>query len=125
MKKAPDVIERAYNDEQGVTAAFNLNLLERMNRELGADFNVDRFAHKAFYNDTEDRVEMHLESLEDQRVHLQDQTFEFSQGETLCTEYSYKFTVAGFAREASTCGLRLVREWRDADDLFAVLMLSA
>jgi dimethylhistidine N-methyltransferase len=124
LKKSSDVIERAYNDDKGVTAAFNLNVLERMNRELGADFNVDRFAHKAFYNDTEGRIEMHLESLEDQRVHLHDQVFEFSEGETLCTEYSYKFTVDGFASEASKCGLRLVNQWQDDRNLFAVLMLS-
>ncbi len=124
LKKDPALLERAYNDECGVTAAFNLNLLERMNRELGADFALEQFAHRAFYNQAMGRIEMHLESLADQSVHLADQVFDFSEGETLCTEYSYKFTVEGFAAEAAAAGLHLVSEWRDPAGLFAVLMLS-
>lgn len=123
LQKDETVIERAYNDERGVTAAFNLNLLRRMNRELGTDFDTDAFAHRAFYNAEEGRLEMHLEALDDQHVTLQNESIEFQAGETVCTEYSYKFTVEGFTSEAARLGYSLLNVWTDPKRLFAVLML--
>ncbi len=123
LQKGTDVLESAYNDARGVTAAFNLNLLDRMNRELGANFDVENFNHKAFYNEREERIEMHLESTERQVVSLGKERFAFEAGETVCTEYSYKFTVDGFAAEADTAGLSLLKVWTDPDELFAVLLL--
>ncbi|MDP3879804.1 MAG: L-histidine N(alpha)-methyltransferase, partial [Dehalococcoidales bacterium] len=90
LKKDPAVLHRAYNDGQGVTAAFNLNLLERINRELGADFKLDSFEHYAFYNPGESRVEMHLVSLREQEVHVGETTIPFQTGESIWTESSYK-----------------------------------
>jgi dimethylhistidine N-methyltransferase len=123
LQKDQTVLERAYNDAAGITAAFNLNLLERMNRELGADFDTTSFAHRAFYNDEEQRIEMHLESRKAQEVTLDGDRIGFTEGETVCTEYSYKFTVDGFCAEASGSGFTLQNAWTDPNELFAVLLL--
>jgi dimethylhistidine N-methyltransferase len=113
----------AYDDRVGVTAAFNKNLLARMNRELGGDFDLEAFAHKAVWNAAESRIEMHLESLADQEVQVAGGRFAFRKGETLHTENSYKFTIEGFARLAEAAGWRLEREWRSTTPAFAVVLL--
>jgi dimethylhistidine N-methyltransferase len=113
----------AYDDRVGVTAAFNKNLLARMNRELGGTFDLEAFAHKAVWNAAESRIEMHLESLVDQDVQVAGGAFSFRKGETLHTENSYKFTIEGFARLAEAAGWKLEREWRSTTPAFAVVLL--
>jgi len=124
LKKSPAVIQAAYDDAGGVTAAFNLNLLTRINRELGADFKLSRFAHRAVYDVARGRVEMHLVSRRSQTVCVGDQRFEFVEGETICTEYSHKYDVDEFAAIARRAGLALHREWTDEAQNFAVLHLA-
>jgi dimethylhistidine N-methyltransferase len=116
-------LEAAYNDAEGVTAEFNLNLLQRLNRELGADFELDRFEHRAVFDRRRQRIEMHLVSTEEQRVRVDGRAFELESGETICTEHSYKFTVSGFGERAAQSGWRLESAWTDDDDLFAILLL--
>ena len=111
MKKEPEQLHRAYNDAAGITAAFNLNLLARLNRDLGADFELSRFSHHAFYNPVEGRIEMHLVSLADQSVSVSGQRFHFDLGETLHTENSYKFRCDEFNEIARSAGWRLSAEW--------------
>ena len=118
LKKDPQRLHAAYNDAAGVTAAFNLNLLTRLNRELNADFDPDRFRHYAFYNPVEGRVEMHLVSLTEQDVSVAGERFHFALGETLHTEHSYKFRCDEFAGLARTAGWQLAGEW--THDGFAV-----
>ena len=118
LKKDPEQLHRAYNDAAGITAAFNLNLLERLNRELGADFEPARFRHYAFYNPVAGRIEMHLVSLDEQTVTVANQRFHFDPGETLHTENSYKFRRDEFNAIAGEAGWRMVNEWEQ--DGFAV-----
>jgi dimethylhistidine N-methyltransferase len=120
LKKDPAVLHAAYNDAQGITAAFNLNLLTRINRELDGDFDLDGFAHKAFYDAELGRVEMHLVSLRDQRVRIDGRHFAFVAGESIHTESSYKYSVDEFSALASAAGFRLEEVWTDADALFSV-----
>ena len=91
--KDKDVLFRAYNDAEGVTAKFNFNLLVRINRELGANFNLGAFEHHAFYNSEQNRIEMHLASLRRQKVKVNGTTIDFRAGETIHTENSYKYTI--------------------------------
>jgi dimethylhistidine N-methyltransferase len=123
LQKDISVIEAAYNDDDGVTAEFNLNLLKRINRELGGDFDTDQFEHRAVYDEDRDRVEMHLVSQSRQEVSVGGESFAFTKGETICTEYSHKYTIDGFARIASGVGLTLRRYWTDERRYFAVLHL--
>lgn len=125
LVKDPQVLHAAYNDAQGVTAAFNLNLLARANHELGANFNLARFAHYAFYNAPLQRIEMHLVSRERQSVALGDQRFVFEEGEALHTENSYKFTIDGLRALAASAGFRPGPVWTDPDRLFSVHWLHA
>ncbi len=111
LKKDPEQLHRAYNDAAGVTAAFNLNLLARLNRELEADFDLDRFRHYAFYNPPAGRIEMHLVSLAEQTVNVAGQYFQFAIGETLHTENSYKFRGDEFRAIAGRAGWVLTGEW--------------
>jgi dimethylhistidine N-methyltransferase len=120
LKKDRAILEPAYDDAQGVTATFNLNLLARINRELGADFVLDRFRHLAFYNETHGRIEMHLVSLEEQTVHLAGHSFRLARDETICTEHSHKYSLADFAELASAAGLRVRAVWTDPAGLFSV-----
>jgi dimethylhistidine N-methyltransferase len=120
LQKAPEILEAAYNDSAGVTAQFNLNLLVRANRELGADFNLTRWRHRAIYNQTLGRIEMHLLSKGEQQVHLGGHEFRFAANEKIITEYSYKHTIPGFTALASAVGFRLSRTWTDPQHLFAV-----
>ncbi|MFP3897941.1 MAG: L-histidine N(alpha)-methyltransferase [Dehalococcoidia bacterium] len=113
LEKDPAVLHRAYNDSQGVTAAFNLNLLERINRELGADFQTQQFEHYAFYNRPAGRVEMHLISRRDQTVRLDEATITFARGETVWTESSYKYSLEGFQELAAAAGWLVERVWTD------------
>jgi len=122
--KSPDVLHAAYNDSQGVTAAFNLNLLARANRELGCDFDLTKFAHSAFYNAPLKRIEMHLLSLKSQIVHLNGVAYAFEQGETLHTEYSHKFTIAGVHQAAHTAGLEIGPIWTDPQQYFGLFWLT-
>jgi dimethylhistidine N-methyltransferase len=121
LKKDVATIEAAYNDLLGVTAEFNLNLLRRMNRELGADFDLSQFFHRARYNANLGRVEICLVSRRAQAVSFGGETIEFDRGETICTEYSHKYTVDEFAAVAAAAGLTLRREWTDKNRRFAVL----
>ena len=120
LRKDPSILERAYNDASGVTAAFNCNVLERINRELGADFDVTAFRHLAFYNIERSRIEMHLVSVRAQEVHIADCRFSFRIGESIRTEHSYKYDVAELARRALACGFRLEHAWTDDRSYFAV-----
>ncbi len=123
--KDPAVLHAAYNDSQGVTAAFNLNLLTRANRELGANFDVSQFIHSAFYNAPLQRMEMHLISRTEQQVQVCGERFEFTEGETLHTENSYKFTVQGLRALALQAGFQPGQVWVDPQKLFSLHWLRA
>jgi dimethylhistidine N-methyltransferase len=122
LRKDPLLLHAAYNDAAGVTAAFNRNLLERINRELGADFDPARFRHYAFYNPVAGRIEMHLASLAEQDVNVSGQRFHFALGETLLTEYSYKFVRSEFSALAQSAGWQPKAEWER--DGFAVQLYA-
>lgn len=124
LKKDETILNAAYNDAQGITAAFNLNLLERINRELGGSFDVSAFAHRAFYNSEEGRIETHLVSLKNQDVDIAGQRFHFSRGESIHTENSYKYSISEFQDLARSAGFLSVRAWTDADDLFSIHYLQ-
>jgi dimethylhistidine N-methyltransferase len=125
LQKDRDILERAYNDAQGITAQFNLNLLVRLNRELGADFDLKNWKHRAVYNAKAGRIEMHLLSEREQTVHLADREFHFGAGEKIVTEYSYKHTPEGFAALAARADFRLARMWTDDARLFGVFYFVA
>jgi dimethylhistidine N-methyltransferase len=120
LQKDRHVIESAYNDAAGVTAEFNLNLLTRVNRELGADFDLKHWKHRAIYNPTDGRIEMHLISDADQTVHIQDRPFHFRADEKIISENSYKYTPDGFIAVAREAGFEFVRMWTDDARLFGV-----
>jgi dimethylhistidine N-methyltransferase len=122
LQKDREIINAAYNDRSGVTAKFNLNLLERMNRELDADFVLERFSHRAFYNEELKRVEMHLVSLADQRVHIGRiaKTFAFKKNETIHTENSYKYSMHQIHQMASQSGLKVQSDYRDKEGWFTL-----
>src|SRR5262249_7962569 len=124
-RKDAAVLHAAYDDAHGVTAAFNRNILRRINRELGADFDVASFRHVALFNDDASRIEMHLESTRDQCVRVAGHTFDFTRGETIWTESSYKYDEGQLATVASAAGFRVDRLWTDANDLFWVSALTA
>lgn len=125
LVKDPQTLHRAYNDAQGVTAAFNLNLLRRANVELGADFDLRQFAHYAFYDPRRCRIEMHLLSRCAQTVHVAGQDFSFDEGESLHTENSHKFTIEGFRKLAASAGFRPGPVWTDEARLFSVHWLES
>ena len=125
LKKDPAVLHDAYNDSEGVTAAFNLNLLERINRELGCDFQLDAFEHYAFYNPRESRVEMHLISQKNQAVQVDGETISFTRGESIWTESSYKYDLDEFEQIAAVAGFRVERVWVDEREWFSVQYLTA
>ena len=125
LKKDANVLHAAYNDSRGVTAAFNLNLLARINRELGADFDLRGFSHYAFYNARRGRIEMHLISLENQVVKISRNLFRFERGESIHTENSYKYSIEGFRALAANAGFRQTRCWTDRKGLFALHGLTA
>ncbi len=124
LKKDIEALEAAYNDSEGITAEFNLNILQHINRELNSDFDTDKFAHKAFFNEDIGRIEMHLVSLENQTVKIQGETFYFLEGETIHTENSYKYTLEEFASLSSEFFI-VEKVWTDPDDYFSVQFLKA
>jgi len=123
LKKDPAVLHRAYNDRDHVTANFNLNLLERINRELDGDFRLEQFEHYAFYNPKKGRVEMHLISLKEQAAHVGNAVFSFARGESIWTESSYKFTPDQFARISAESGFKMEHVWTDDQQWFGVFYL--
>src|SRR5581483_6686387 len=125
LKKDPVRLQAAYDDARGITAAFNLNLLVRINRELGGDFALGAFRHQAFYNAAAGRIEMHLVSSAAQRAHINGHTFRFAEGESIRTEHSYKYLVPEVEALAKQAGFEVRRSWMDADKLFSVLLLLA
>jgi len=125
LVKDPAVLHAAYNDSQGVTAAFNLNLLARANRELGTRFVLEHFAHSAFYNAPLQRIEMHLVSRQRQKIALGGECYGIEEGETLHTENSHKFTVEGLRALAARAGFRPGPVWTDDEQLFSVHWLHA
>jgi dimethylhistidine N-methyltransferase len=125
VKKDRAVLDAAYDDAAGVTAAFNLNLLERINRELGADFDLGAWRHRAYYDESRGRIEMHLVSARDQTVHVAGEGFAFAAGETIHTENSYKYGVEEFQALAQRAGFVPEAVWTDEHRLFAVHLLRA
>lgn len=123
-KKDIQTLEKAYDDAKGVTAAFNLNLLTRMNREIGADFDLSQFEHLAFYNEEKGRIEMHLESQCNQIVKIGEHQFSFQEGETIHTENSYKYSIKEFQTIAIECGFVPSKVWTDDTGNFSVHYLQ-
>ena len=124
LQKDQGVIEAAYNDSAGVTAQFNLNLLVRLNREIGADFDLNQWRHRAIYNSEAGRIEIYLLSVTDQTVHIADREFRFRAGEKILTEHSYKHTPEGFIALARQAGFDFVKLWTDDARLFGVFYFS-
>jgi L-histidine Nalpha-methyltransferase len=124
LVKEVAVLEAAYDDAAGVTAAFDLNLLHRLNREAGADFDLGGFAHRAIWNPVLERVEMHLASLRSQVVHLAGRSFRFAEGETIHTESSHKYRPEGLDALAAAAGWRARTMWSDPQRLFSVWLLE-
>ncbi|HVF23008.1 MAG TPA: L-histidine N(alpha)-methyltransferase, partial [Pyrinomonadaceae bacterium] len=127
LKKDPAILEAAYNDALGVTSAFNLNVLARINRELGGTFDLLKFKHRAFYNEAMGRIEIYIESLFNQRVRIEklDLEVEFAAGELIHTENSYKYDLAGIARLAEQTGFACSRTWLDSQERFSSNLLLA
>ena len=124
LYKDASILNAAYNDKKGFTAQFNMNLLTRINRELGADFNLDAFKHYAFFNKEKSRIEMHLHSLEDQQVSVEGHKFYFKKDQSILTEYSHKYTLDSFKALAKKAGFEQVNTWVDDKELFSVHYLK-
>ncbi|MFL5627974.1 MAG: L-histidine N(alpha)-methyltransferase [Ktedonobacteraceae bacterium] len=124
LKKECSILHRAYNDRDGVTAQFNMHILERINQELGANFQLDRFGHYAFYNPGQSRIEMHLISRDKQVVHIGDTEITFRCGESIWTESSYKYTLDEFAHLAAAAGFEVRQVWTDAEEMFSIQYLK-
>src|SRR5712692_1048765 len=124
LKKDFNILHRAYNDSQGVTAQFNKHLLVRMNQELDANFQLNQFGHYAFYNPGQSRIEMHLVSLKNQTVRIGESEIDFKLGESIWTESSYKYTLEEFAQLAATAGFAVEQVWTDPRQLFSVQYLK-
>ncbi len=125
LKKSKVILERAYNDSAGVTSDFNLNLLARINRELGADFYLRQWCHRAIYNEKIGRIEMHLISKVPQTVTIADVTFKFAAGEHIITEFSYKYSPAEMMAMANKAGLGFEKLWTDEQKLFGLFLFTA
>lgn len=123
LQKDVPIIEAAYNDAQGVTAEFSLNLLHRINAELAGNFDIGQFVHRAIYNPRAHRVEISVVSQSAQSVRIGEHMIHFEPGEQILTEYSHKYTIEGFAQFASQFGFSLHESWTDARDYFGVLHL--
>jgi dimethylhistidine N-methyltransferase len=124
LKKDPKILHYAYNDNKGITAAFNLNLLERINRELGANFDLSKFAHYAFYNTRKGRIEMQIVSLAKQVVDLKDAEISFEKGESIWTESSYKYNLREFETLGASAGFATEKVWTDDNELFSIHYLT-
>ncbi len=125
LVKDQSILEKAYNDSEGITAKFNLNVLERMNRELHSKFDLAQFAHKAIYNPHASRIEMHLESQKDQDISVANSSFSFKKGETLHTENSYKYSIEKFTHLTESSGWRCRHYWTDPRHYFALFFLES
>ena len=125
LKKDEEILNRAYNDSKGVTAAFNLNQLAHFNRALGSDFDLQNFEHDAFYNRDVGRIEMHIRSRREQDVHVNGNVVHFEAGESIWTESSYKYSLPEFAALAAEAGYSVEKVWTDAENLFSVQYLKA
>ncbi len=125
LVKDTSILNAAYDDAKGVTAAFNMNLLKRCNRELGSNFDFNAFTHRAFFNEIESRIEMHLVSTKHQSVQIDDHSFTFQKDETIHTENSYKYSIESFQALARSSGFTPIQVWTDANDLFSVHYLAA
>ena len=124
LRKEPSVLENAYDDSQGVTAAFNRNVLLRLNQEYDSNFDLDHFKHEARWNTKDSRVEMHLVSTRPQTVTFLGEQISFKQGESIWTESSYKYTLESFAQLAIQSGLEVKKSWTDKRELFSVHCLQ-
>ncbi|AFY41926.1 L-histidine N(alpha)-methyltransferase [Nostoc sp. PCC 7107] len=124
LQKPKEILEPAYNDRQGVTAAFNINMLEHLNRRFEGDFDTTQFEHWAFYNETAHQIEMHLRSLRSQTVHLKslNLTVNFALGETILTEISRKFNLESIQQQLKTQGLVPIQTWTDSNQWFGLLL---
>lgn len=120
LQKDVSVLELAYDDPQGVTAAFSLNLLQRINRELDGNFNLEQFEHLSFYNADIGRIEIYAVSKIDQTVTIAEDTYTFAAGERVHLEHSHKYTIEGFAKMAAGAGFQLRKAWTDERQYFAV-----
>jgi len=125
LKKPRHILDKAYNDDEGYTAAFNLNLLKRINRELNADFCVENFFHKAFYNEAAGRIEMHLVSACEQTVTIDGQEFHFFENESIHTENSHKYKIQELLKLVQSSGFSTKRIWTDRKVFFAMVLLEA
>jgi uncharacterized SAM-dependent methyltransferase len=123
--KPVDVLIRAYDDAAGVTAEFNLNLIHRINAELGGTIPVDAFRHRAIWNDRMSRIEMHLEAIRDVEFHVDEQPFAFRAGATIHTENSHKYGMRDSRLLLRAAGWAVVREWTDPQDQFALVLAEA
>ncbi len=120
LQKESAILNAAYNDKKGFTEQFNKNLLVRINRELGANFNIKQFKHLAFFNKEKHRIEMHLVSLQQQVIRIGEHVFQFKKDQSILTEYSHKYTVEHFEKLAEQAGLQRVKTWLDENQLFSV-----
>ena len=124
LQKNPEIIKRAYNDSAGVTAEFNLNMLRHINREYGADFDLDRYSHSAEYNQDEGRIELRLIADTAQQVNIGNEQIHIEKNEGILTEYSHKYTLESFAKMAAKAGFEVKRVWMDPKKLFSVQYLE-
>lgn len=125
LHKENDILHAAYNDEEGITAEFNLNTLRHINQLLDSTINVDQFAHHAVYNSQQQRIEMYLRSKTDQKYEVLGHHINFEPDELIHTEHSYKYTLDGIAKLADRAGLVLQKSWLDEDELFSVSYLKS
>ena len=126
LEKDKSILDRAYNDKNGITAKFNFNVLARINRELEGEFNISKFEHKSFYNTHKHRIEMHLESKFDQHVRIGaiGKIFYFKKGETIHTENSYKYSLPRFDSLVKKAGLQVIRNFTDPNKQFTLILLK-
>ncbi len=124
LQKDPEIIENAYNDSAGVTAKFNLNMLQHLNRDYGANFDVRHFSHSANYDEDQGRVVIELISKANHSFEVGDKTFNIADGEAILTEYSHKYTLEGFAAMAEAVGFTVEKAWTDSQQLFSVQFLT-
>ena len=125
LKKDFEILNRAYNDAEGCTADFNLNLLYRIKNELDADIEISGFSHKAFYNEELGRVEMHLVSGSQQVISIDGAEFSFEKGESIHTESSHKYSKSDFIQLAEQSGFGVLKDWRDDNNLFSIYLMKA
>lgn len=126
LQKKKDILEAAYNDVEGITAKFNLNILERINKELNGEFNLEKFEHLAYYNQVKNRIEMHLISKMNQNIKIDrlNQVFNFEKGETILTEYSYKYSLKSIEQLANKSNLRVERNFFDKNEWYNLALLT-